>query len=101
MSDGGRRWGSAYSMGVMKKAALLAILLVSYVYGADKLSAPQLIQLAKSRSPRLEEAIRSSFEAKDLQAGTAWAGQGADFFFATEAASRPELAIDDAIGPRM
>src|SRR5271170_5897227 len=40
-------------------------------------------------------------EAKDLQEGTAWLGRGGDFFFATQAASKPALMIDDAAGPDM
>jgi enterochelin esterase-like enzyme len=36
-----------------------------------------------------------------LKEGTAWAGRGPDFFFATEAASEPALVIDDARGPKM
>ena len=53
----------------------------------EKSTAPQLIELAKSNSPQLKDAITSTFDAKDLQAGKAFIGQGADFFFATESAS--------------
>jgi enterochelin esterase-like enzyme len=68
---------------------------------AQKLNATQLIELAKSESPGLQDAITASFEAKVLKEGTAWAGRGPDFFFATEAASEPALVIDDARGPKM
>ena len=85
----------------MWKSALLLISLLSSMYAADKMTAPQLIQLAKSRSSGLSEAITASFTAKELKNGTAWAGRGPDFFFVTEAASRPVLLIDDSLGPRM
>ncbi|HKM83149.1 MAG TPA: alpha/beta hydrolase-fold protein [Candidatus Acidoferrum sp.] len=68
---------------------------------AQKLNATQLIELAKSKSPGLQDAITASFEVKALREGTAWAGRGPDFFFATEAASEPALVIDDAPGPKM
>ena len=68
---------------------------------AEKLNATQLIELAKSKSPGLRDAITASFEAKALKEGTAWAGRGPDFFFATEAASEPTLFVDDAPGPKM
>jgi len=68
---------------------------------ASKKSVNQLIELARSNSPDLREAIRSSFDPKQLAAGTAWLGHGHDFFFATEAAATPELFIDGRRGPDM
>jgi len=68
---------------------------------AEKMSAMQLIDLAKSKSPNLRTAITDSFDAKDVKEGTAWAGHGSDFFFATQASSQPMLLIDDAPGPQM
>ena len=68
---------------------------------AQKLNATQLIDLAKSKSPGLQDAITASFEAKVLRESTAWAGRGPDFFIATEAASEPTLVIDDTPGPKM
>ena len=60
-----------------------------------KLSAEQLIALAGSGSADMGEAIANSFDAKVLQAGMAWAGHGADFFFAIDSAERPALVLDD------
>ncbi len=68
---------------------------------AEKMNATQLIELASSKSPGLRDAITASFDAKALKEGTAWAGRGPDFFFATEAASEPALLIDNAPGPKM
>ncbi len=69
--------------------------------GAEKLGAPELIALAQAHSPELRAAIETTFEAKDLKEGTAWAGHGPDFFFAVETSSTPALMIDDAAGPAM
>lgn len=91
----------AYSICPMWKSALLMFVLLPSLYAADKMTAPQLIELAKSHKAGLREAITATFDAKELKAGTAWAGRGPDFFFATEAVSRPLLVIDDAPGPRM
>jgi enterochelin esterase-like enzyme len=68
--------------------------------GAKK-SATELIELARSDSANLRDAIRSSFDPKQLSTGTAWLGHGHDFFFATEAAGTPELFIDGRRGPDM
>ena len=85
-----------YSICSMWKLALLSLCLIATAHAADKLSAPQLIDLAKSNPAGLRDAITASFDAKDLKEGTAWAGHGPDFFFATEAATPPALVIEDA-----
>jgi enterochelin esterase-like enzyme len=94
----------------MKSASRLLCLILFMSFGlmaglpapaAEKLNAPQLIALAKSNPAGLREAIQSSFDDKDLKAGTAWTGRGADFFFATEAPSEPELIIDGKSAPTM
>jgi enterochelin esterase-like enzyme len=84
----------------MRKHALLLLWLLAPALAApnmaaQKLTAPQLIALAKSHSPNLPAAITATFEAKSLERGAAWAGHGPDFFFATRAASEPSLVIDD------
>ncbi len=71
------------------------------VLAAEKSTATQLVELARAASPGLRDAISSSFEAKDLKEGTAWAGRGSDFFFAVQAQAKPELLIDGAPGPLM
>jgi enterochelin esterase-like enzyme len=68
---------------------------------AQKSTAPQLIELAKTPGPSLRDTITATFDAKELQEGTAWAGLGPDFFFATRAASIPLLMLDAAPGPQM
>jgi enterochelin esterase family protein len=83
------------------RLALCSLALVTSAHAAEKLTAPQLIELAKSNSPSLRDAIASTFEPKDLKEGTAWAGHGPDFFFAIETPSQPSLVIDGAPGPQL
>jgi len=85
----------------MWNSTLLLLCLAIPAFAAEKLSAPQLIDLAKSNRARLQDAIVASFEAKDLKEGTAWAGRGPDFFFATQANSQPSLVIDQGPGPQV
>jgi enterochelin esterase-like enzyme len=68
---------------------------------AEKMTAPQLISLAQSHSAGLQDAITATFSPKDLQEGTAWAGEGHDFFFVLQSAAPPALLIDGAPGPQM
>jgi enterochelin esterase-like enzyme len=82
-------------------AVLLAFAQVPNVNAAEKLTAPQLVALADSGAPGLRDAIVASFDAKDLKEGTAWAGMGADFFFAVEADSPAWLVIDSRAGMPM
>jgi len=73
----------------------------SLAAAADKLTATEFIELARSNSPGLQTAITSTFDSKELKDGTAWSGRGPDFFFVTNASSEPQLMIDGAPGPRM
>jgi enterochelin esterase-like enzyme len=105
--------GKAYLAGVpvlMKAAALAGTALLALVMwigfgvkalAGEKMTAVQLVDVAKSRPGELKAAIEGTFEAKDLNEGTAWAGRGEDFFFATVEKDKPELMIDGAAGPGM
>ena len=81
--------------------AIVAIIVVACAFAQEKVNATRLIELAKSNTAELRRAIAATFDAKDLKEGTAWVAQGADFFFATNAAAQPSLMIDDAPGPQM
>ena len=85
------------------RLALTSILalLINSAFAMEKLDATQLIELAKSNSPSLRDAISASLDSKSLKDGTAWIAHGPDFFFAAEAPSKPELVIDGASGPPM
>jgi enterochelin esterase-like enzyme len=82
-------------------ALVFVVFLILPAFAAEKLSAPQLIELAKANSPGLRDAITATFDAKDLKAGTAWIAHGPDFFFAIDATSQPELFIDGVAGSKM
>jgi enterochelin esterase-like enzyme len=82
-------------------AALLGIFACESGNAAEKLTAPQLIAMAKAGDSGLKDAIAASFDAKDLKAGTAWMGMGADFFFAVESDLPAWLVIDTRAGEPM
>jgi enterochelin esterase-like enzyme len=71
------------------------------IAAAAKSTVNELTNLANTASPDLRNAITTTFDSKQLAAGTAWLGRGLDFFFATQAPSQPELLIDEAPGPLM
>jgi enterochelin esterase-like enzyme len=96
-----RRTRESCFLGLAVRLALLSLAVVASTFAAEKSTAPQLIELAKSNSPALHDAITTTFDPKDLKEGTAWAGRGPDFFFATEAPSQPSLLIDGAPGPQL
>jgi len=81
--------------------ALLLAVLATANLTAQKMTAPQLITLAKSHSPALQDAINATFTPQELKEGTAWVGQGHDFFFAIQSTTPPQLFIDRAPGPPM
>ncbi len=85
----------------MWKLVLVVLCLICSAVGAEKLSAPQLIDLAKSNPAGLRDAIMASFDAKDLKEGTAWAGHGPDFFLATQSAAEPSLVVDSSAPAKM
>jgi enterochelin esterase family protein len=85
----------------MWKRGLLLLCIIAPAIAAERMTAPQLIDLAKSNSANLREAITATFDARDLKEGTAWTGHGPDFFFATQAPSQPSLVIDEAPGPAL
>ena len=58
---------------------IFAFLALVPCFAAEKLNATQLIELVKSKSPELQDAITGNFESKALKEGTAWAGHGPDF----------------------
>jgi enterochelin esterase-like enzyme len=84
------------------QVCLAALLTIPFsTHAAEKSTAPQLIALASSDSPALQDAILATFAPPDISKGIAWIGHGADFFFAVQATSKPALFIDDAPGPPM
>ena len=85
----------------MRRLAFLFLILVVSAMCAEKMTAPRLIEAAKSHRAGLAEDVAASFDAKQLKSGAAWLSEGPDFFFAVESASAPALFIDDSPGPAM
>jgi enterochelin esterase-like enzyme len=82
-------------------AGILFLMVGGPSLAVEKSTATQLIELAKTNSPALKDAITNTLDAKERKDGTAWIGHGADFFFAIEAPSKPGLFVDGAAGPQM
>ena len=62
----------------------------------QKMEVPELLKLARTPSnPGFALALRDTLTPAALKAGTANAGYGGDYLFATEASSAPDLYIDD------
>jgi enterochelin esterase family protein len=74
---------------------LFAVVMAPLAWSAEKLTAAQLVQLAKAHDAGLRAGIEATFDAKKLEAGTAWAGHGSQFFFVVDSDAAPELVIDD------
>jgi enterochelin esterase family protein len=86
----------------MKKLAIsimTTLVLALPALAQQKMQAPELIALAKSGKPGLREAILASFDAKTLQAGTAWNSHGPEFFFALESDVKPPQHVLDYSPP--
>jgi len=78
----------------MKPVALLV--LIPLALHAEKLGVPELLTLARTPSnPAFSQALRDTLTADAIAKGAAVTGYGADFIFATDAASAPDLYIDD------
>ena len=80
-----------------------AVLMASVLMAAPKLSAPELIALAKRdpQSAQFREALSATLTDKAIDSGTATLGEGLDFIWAVKSASEPLLLIDDNPGPKM
>src|SRR5437867_1524175 len=76
-------------------------LLLAAVAAAEKMTAPQLIDLARKNGAGLKEALVESLGEPNIKNGTAALGRGENFIWAVEAATRPVLQLDEAAGPAM
>jgi enterochelin esterase family protein len=85
----------------MLRCSAYAFLAVATAFAADRLTTPQLIEMAHHPSAGFEEALLAALGDDKIKKGTAFAGEGAEFLFAVEAATRPELFVDDQTGAGM
>ncbi len=81
----------------MKTLTLLVLLGVAAPAMAQKLSVPQLLEMARRErdSPRFAEALTASLGAAEIKKGVAVLGEGPDFLWAVESAAPPTLYVDD------
>ncbi len=85
----------------MKRILIVLLFTSSFAFGADKLTAPELIALTKGNPAKLQDGLVATFGEDAIKRGTAVLGHGPDFIFAVESASRPVLMLDEAAGPPM
>ncbi|HWC00383.1 MAG TPA: alpha/beta hydrolase-fold protein, partial [Bryobacteraceae bacterium] len=82
--------------------SLIALLLsVSALPAAEKMTAPQLIQMGRRPNATFREALLASLPQADIRKGAAVIGEGPDFLWAVESEKAPELFVDDRPGARM
>ena len=75
---------------------VILLLLTASALPAQKMAIPDLLNLARTpANPGFALALRDTLTPAAIKAGTANAGYGPDFLFATEAPSAPDLYIDD------
>jgi enterochelin esterase-like enzyme len=87
---------------MMKRTYFLYLLLVFGVAGADKLPASKLLEMAQDAgTPGFRQALLDTAGPEAVQKGTAFIGEGPDFLFAVDAASTPQIVLDDKPGPAM
>ncbi len=72
------------------------LLFAAMVLPAQKMAIPELLNLARTpANPGFAMALNETLTPAAIKNGTANAGYGGDYLFATEAASAPDLYIDD------
>jgi enterochelin esterase family protein len=86
----------------MKRIFLVPLLLAAAA-SAEKLPASKLLDLAahSKGSAAFRQDLIDTAGADAIGKGTAFAGEGPDFLFAVESASKPQIVIDDKPGPAM
>ncbi len=87
----------------MCKSVLLCLIAAAALSAAEKTPAPKLIQMAggEPNSAQFREALLATLGEANIQKGAAVIGEGPDFLWAVESASRPSLFVDDTARPPM
>ena len=74
---------------------LVTLLMLAGVCPAQKVSTQELLQMARMRTTGLEQALRDTLGADNIQKGTAAAGEMGDFVWAVAAEKGPSLQINN------
>src|ERR1700693_5869816 len=78
------------------RIALIFAMLALPLFGAEKLTVRQLIDLSrKPNDMAFAEGLRATFPDKALKEATAVLGEGPDFIWTLQADHTPELYVDD------
>jgi enterochelin esterase-like enzyme len=87
---------------MMKRNIFLSLLLAAAA-SAEKVPASKLLDMAAhdKGNTAFRQALLDTSGAEAIQKGTAFIGEGPDFLFAVESASKPQIIIDDKPGPAM
>jgi enterochelin esterase-like enzyme len=73
---------------------LLTLVMLAGACAAQKVSTQELLRMAETRAPGLEQALRDTFGAENIQRGTAAAGEMGEFVWAITAEKGPSLQIN-------
>ncbi len=87
----------------MKRKLLLLLISLLSASGADKVTNAQLLEMARHnlQDAGFRETLLVTAGVDAVQKGTAFIGEGGDFLFAVESASKPQIVVDDQPGPAM
>ena len=80
---------------------LVVGLLASPVFAAEKMTAPELIALARRDPAHLRAALVATFTEDAIKKGKAVLGRGEHFIWAVDSPTKPTLVLDDKPGPVM
>jgi len=73
---------------------LLSLIMLASVCAAQKVSTSELLQMARTRAAGLEQALRDTLGADNIQKGTAVAGEMGEFVWAITSEKGPSLRIN-------
>ena len=74
---------------------LIAVIMLAQVCAAQKVSTQELLRMARARTPGLEQALRDTLGADNIQKGTAAAGETGEFVWAVASDKGPSLQINN------
>jgi len=73
----------------------LILLIALTALAADKLTTPQLMELARKKPHELADVMRATLGDEPIKKGTAFASEGPDFIWAVDTEAQPTIYIDD------
>src|SRR5215831_15708486 len=74
---------------------LITLMTLAGLCAAQKTSTPELLQMARTRAAGLEQALRDTLGADNIQKGAAAAGELGEFVWAIAAEKGPALQINN------